>query len=180
MPRCALPLSPHINKMHPNASFRVWEPLGLALDNAENMLDRTAVESFLRILYNPFIMEWLLSAEPSESCFRYESHVALFQTIIFNHLGHLPPRVLDAEPDRWELVYHLYYLLTYLRYTDAAWIVPQPVPLPELPPLLAPDVHFPALRVPIGFPGTGPPNHPKAGHPGWPLPPPPTAYNPLP
>ncbi|KAJ5544874.1 hypothetical protein N7461_007178 [Penicillium sp. DV-2018c] len=113
---------------------------------------------------------WIVSARLPSSVFQQPGATHRFQTTLFNHLGHLPDEVLNAESDRWELVYHLFYLLRFLRYVDPTWDQVLANPLPALTPLLAPGVQVPAVTVPPGFPGTGPAD---AGFPnGWPVGPP--------
>ncbi|KAJ5554839.1 hypothetical protein N7535_007282 [Penicillium sp. DV-2018c] len=165
MPRCTIQLRRGIRM-----SARAWQPLGIADNTAADMTDRIAVGNFLRAIYDCLLKPWLKLGRRSSTLLRPYGVVQLFQVHIFNRLGHLPARVLAFETDLWELVYHLFYLLRFMRFADPAWEEPLAIPLPEPPILLAPGVHFPALDVPAGFPGEGPT---ESGFPaGWPLPPP--------
>ncbi|KAJ5542427.1 hypothetical protein N7461_008430 [Penicillium sp. DV-2018c] len=132
------------------------------------MADRAAVTNFLRALYDPVLRSHLALGRHSQLLLKQSHLVHRFQTDLFNYLGHLPPRVLAAETDRWELVYHFYYLLRFLRHNYPAWHQPLSDPLPALPLFLAPGVHTAASTILDGLPGSGPA---EAGFPdGWPLP----------
>ncbi|KAJ5567471.1 hypothetical protein N7535_006777 [Penicillium sp. DV-2018c] len=174
MPRCKMSLSKRLTQIRREQGLleswlvRIWAPLGLwRVETPSTLPNRTIVLNWLRALWDPTLREWCsLGGEPV-FIFKGRGAAREFQTTLFNHLGHLPAQVLDAEPDRWELVYHINYLLRFLRYVDPTWEQVLANPLPTLTPLLAPGVQVFAVTTPAGFPGKSPA---EAGYPnGWPV-----------